>query len=135
MDYKNLDETLVSLLQKKSEDINDKNFIKLSEAKNFRKVAFDMFKDHYDGLWKAQDVNGERYLVRASDPKFDYVSGSDTWAVYSDYDNANITLSYKNVPIQRFSSNEYVFNNEDIGIYKTPNLESVSDDEIYVKNI
>ena len=135
MDYSNLDNTLISLLRKESSDIRNKNTIKLSEAKGFRKVAFDIYKDHYDGLWKLQDMDGQQLLVRSSDPKYSYVDGKDGWSASSDYDHKNITLCYKNIPIQRFSSEEYDFSENDISIFKSALLESVNEDRDFVRNV
>mgnify|MGYP003120319648 CR=1 FL=1 len=135
MDYSNLDKTLIGLLKKQSNDIKDKDMIKLSEARGFRKVAFDIYKDHYDGLWSLEELNGESILVRSSDPKYSYVDGKDGWSASSDYDHSNITLCYKNVPIQRFSSQEYEFSESDISIFKSALLESVSEDKEFIKNV
>ena len=87
--------------------------IKLSEAKGFRKVAFDVFKDHYDQLWRLDSINGEDTLVRSSDPKYAYASGKNGWSASSDYDFRNITLCYKDIPIHRFSSQEFEFEEGD----------------------
>ena len=134
MDYKNLDDTLISLLQKQSKDISKKNRIKADGSTKFYKVAFDLYKvygDHYDGLWKLK----EDYLVRASDPQYDYSKKSSNWTAISDYENKNVTLSYKDVPIQRFSSSEFEFAEEEVGMFKSALLESVESDSNFVKNI
>lgn len=135
MSNSELDKTLIDLLREQSNDITNKNMIKLSEAKGFRKVAFDMFKDHYDGLWRLDKVNGEDTLIRSSDPKYSYASGQNGWSASSDYDFRNITLCYKNVPIHRFSSNEFEFSEGDIGLFKSAILESVNEDGDFLKSI
>ena len=135
MNNSELDKTLIILIRSKSNNINDKNMIKLSEASGFRKVAFDMFKDHYDGLWKLEQVNGEATLIRSSDPKYSYASGENGWSASSDYDFRNITLCYKDIPIHRFSSQEFDFSENDIGLFKSAILESVNEDGSFVKNI
>lgn len=135
MDYTNLDDTLIGLLKNQAEDIRLKDKVALSEAKGFRKVAFDIYKDHYEGLWTLESINGQDMLVRASDPQFSYVNGDSGWSALSDYENSNITLCYKNVPIQRFSSNEFDFSENDIGIFKSALLETVKEDSSFVKNV
>jgi len=135
MDYTNLDDTLIGLLKKESNDIRNKDMIKLSEAKGFRKVAFDIYKDHYDGLWTLDNIGGQDILVRSSDPKYNYTTGTDGWSASSDYEYKNITLCYKDVPIQRFSSSEFDFSEGDISIFKSALLESVNEDKTFVKNI
>ena len=134
MDYTDLDNTLIGLLKRKSNNLKDKNQIKLSEASGFKKVAFDIFKDHYNDLWRLEESNGEQILVRSSDPKFEYTNGQEGWSAACDYDRKNITLCYKDIPIQRFSSDEYEFEN-DVGIFKSALLESISEDSNFVKNI
>ena len=134
MDYKNLDDTLISLLQKQSKGISKKNKIKVGSDTKFYKVAFDLYKvygDHYDSLWKLN----EGYLVRASDPKYDHSNKFSDWTAVSDYENKNVTLSYKNIPIQRFSSSEFEFGEEEVGMFKSALLESVQSDNEFVKNI
>ncbi len=135
MSNSELDKTLIDLLRDQSNDIRNKNMIKLSEAKGFRKVAFDMFKDHYDGLWRLDSINGEDTLVRSSDPKYAYASGKNGWSASSDYDFRNITLCYKDIPIHRFSSQEFEFGEGDIGLFKSAILESVDEDGDFIKNI
>lgn len=134
MDYKNLDNTLISLLQKQSKDISKKDKIKADGNTKFYKVAFDLYKvygDHYDGLWKLN----EGYLVRASDPQYDHSKKYSNWTAVSDYENKNVTLSYKDVPIQRFSSSEFEFGEEEVGMFKSALLESVESDSEFIKNI
>ena len=91
-----LDEALIRHFKKQSKDIKNKDIIPVDGSFKFKKVAFDRFKvfgDHYDGLWKIEEVSGIPHLVRASDPKFNYKTSGD-WSASADYDNSNITLFY-----------------------------------------
>jgi hypothetical protein len=127
---KELDETLIRFFKEKSDNIGDKDYVKASEVNGITKVAFDMFKianDHYDCLWKLEKVDGVDYLIRNSDPKYNY-SDHGEWKIASDYENKNVTLSYKNTPIERFSSDEFGFQPDSIGVFKTALHDKLSDE-------
>lgn len=131
-----LDQTLIRFFKDKSENLGDKDIIKVSEDLRMKKVAFDMYKvygDHYDCLWKLEDVDGSKFLVRASDPQFDYSSKGD-WNLSSDYDAKNVTLFYKNTPIERFSSSEFGFESSDLNLFKSA-LQEQLDDESFVRDV
>jgi hypothetical protein len=136
----NLDNILIKLLQKQSRDLNDKTIVEVTDDIGFEKVAFGMVRitnspyNPYDGLWTLSEVDGKKFLVRASDPKFDYKTSGD-WVVASDYDNCNVTLAYKNIPIHRFSSEDFGFSGEDISIFKSAILDKAGSDEKFVKEL
>ena len=133
---KELDNALIKFFKDKSENIGDKNRVLLTPEMNIRKVAFDMYKvygDHYDCLWKLEDVDGSQFLVRASDPKYDYSNKND-WNISSDYEAKNVTLSYKSLPIQRFSSEEFGFNHEDLMMFKSALQDQLEDDN-FVRDV
>ena len=92
-----------------------------------------VFGDHYDDLWKVEEVEGEKFLIRASSPEYKRKDGGD-WSAISDYDAENITLAYKKVPICRFSSEEYEFG-DDMFAFKTSLLERASSDSDFIKSI
>ena len=132
-----LDKLLIQLRKEASSDLSDKDRIELTEDLSIKKVAFDMYKvfnDHYDGLWKIEESDGSKFLVRASDPKYE-LSDSGNWAVASNYDNDNIVLKYKNVPICSFSSNEYGFNKESVFNFRSAVLEAIESDQEFLKNV
>ena len=133
-----LDKALINFFQKKSDKISDKNCIPVDGNVKFVKYAFDMYKvynDHYNGLWKLEDVNGKPHLVRTPDIlEYSYESKGD-WTCASNYDNNGITLSYKNVPIQRFSSDEYGFNGDDILTFKSALLDRANNDNEFVSEV
>lgn len=47
----------------------------------------------------------------------------------------NVTLSYKNIPITRFSSDEYGFSSGDISIFKSALIEKTSSDDSFLKEL
>ena len=52
----------------------------------------------------------------------------------SNFEKDNITLSYKNVPIIRFSANDYGYSKDDVSIFKEAVLESLGDDS-FIKEV
>lgn len=102
-----------------------------------QKYAFDVYKvdnDPYESLWIRQDFEDGPYLVRASDPQYSKEEKGD-WTAVSDYNRENITLAYKDIPIARFSSDEFGFDPKDVMSFKAALLESVEADGSFVKNI
>ena len=133
-----LDKILIDLEQKRTSSISRKTRIPLTDDLIIKKVAFDMVKvlsDHYEGLWKVEeDEAGSKHLVRASDPVFKSEEGGH-WSATSDYDLKNVVLSYKAVPIYRFSSNEYGFSDGDIFTFKSALLDAVRSDTGFISDI
>lgn len=132
-----IDSILIELHRKKSSNISDKTRLKITDDLEFKKVAFDMYKvlrDQYDDLWKVEEVDGERFLVRSSDPKYSSKQ-EGSWVVTGNYDGDTVTLSYKNVPICNFSSEEFGFSGEDIYTFKSALLDVVESDSGFVKKV
>ena len=132
-----LDSVLIKFFKEASEDLSVKERVKITDDVHFKKVAFDMYKlynDHYDGLWKIEDVEGAQYLVRASDPQYAAKEGG-SWTVSSNYDYNNVTLKYKSVPICSFSADEYGFNKEDVLTFKTAIFDMIESDGEFVKKV
>ena len=131
-----LDKTLIKFFKDKSENLGDKDRIRVTEDLGMRKVAFDMYKvynDHYDCLWKLESVGDEQFLVRASDPKYDYSNQGD-WNLSSDYEGRNITLMYKSTPIERFASSEFGFDRDNLNMFKSA-LQEQLEDELFVRDV
>ena len=132
-----LDSILIELHKKQATNISSKDRIKVTDDLQIKKVAFDMYrvlKDQYNDLWKVEDVEGEKFLVRSSDPKYtEREEGS--WVVTGSYDGDSVTLSYKKVPICSFSSEEYGFSSEDIFTFKSAPLDVIEEDEGFMKKV
>lgn len=129
------DRELLNIVRKNTGSIASMDSIPFSSDLNIRKVAFDVFRvenDPYKGLWALREVNGGKHLVRMSDPQFHKESSGD-WSAISDYDDANVTLSYKNVPIARFSSEEYGFRSSNISNFKTALLNRAKEDSEFLQ--
>jgi hypothetical protein len=132
-----LDRVLIELSKKQSIGLSDKNKIPMSDDLRLKKVAFDMYKvfgDQYDDLWKVEVIEGDSFLIRSSDPQFQKKEGGD-WSASSNYDYDNVTLSYKNVPICAFSSEDYGFDNDDIFTFKAALLDMASSDIGFLKKV
>jgi hypothetical protein len=130
-----VDQLLMDLYIKNAKSLKYKNTILFSQSEvdngNFKKIAFDMYKvqnDPYNGLWVLEEVDGVQHLVRASDPRFEETVNGE-WSAISDYDNKIVTLSYKNIPITNFFSDEYGYSENDIGIFKSALIEKVRDEQ------
>ncbi len=132
-----LDDILIKLAKKRSFNIGVKDELEITPDLSFKKVAFDRFKvdnDPYESLWAIAEIDGKPHLIRASNPQSEYKKAGD-WEVISDYEKKNVTLSYKNIPITRFSSDEYGFNEADISIFKSALLDKTSSDESFLKEL
>lgn len=132
-----LDSILIELHKKQATNLSSKDRIKVTDDLQIKKVAFDMYrvlKDQYNDLWKVEEVEGEKFLVRSSDPKYtEREEGS--WIVTGNYDGDSVTLSYKKVPICSFSSEEYGFSDKDIFTFKSALLDVIEQDEGFVKKV
>jgi hypothetical protein len=132
-----LDDVLINFFKNQSSDISVKDKIPLTKNLKIKKVAFDMYKvmgDQYDDLWKVEEIDGSNFLIRSSDPKYQTKEGGD-WSASSNYDYNHVTLSYKNVPICGFSSDEYGFSGDDIFTFKSALLDVVSSDKEFIKKV
>ena len=135
-----IDGLLSTILKSASKTVADKDRVEVTaeNSKFIRKVAFDVYRvdnDPYDGLWMMQEADdGKNYLVRASDPQFDYKKSGE-WEAVTDYGQENITLAYKNVPIARFSSKEFGFTPETASNVKSVILEKAASDEEFLKGV
>lgn len=132
-----LDSVLRKLAKEKETDLSAKDRIQLTDDLPIKKVAFDVYKvfgDQYDDLWRSEEVDGATFLVRSSDPKYQVKEGGD-WRASSNYDNDSVTLSYKNIPICAFSSEEYGFSSEDIFIFKSALLDMATEDNSFASKV
>ena len=132
-----LDKVLIELSKNRETDISKKDRILVTKDLSFKKVAFDMYKvfgDQYNDLWQVESSEDGDYLVRASDPRFQSKEGG-SWSASSNYDGDSVTLSYKNIPICSFSSDDQGFSGEDVFTFKSALLDMASSDSTFVKNL
>ncbi len=132
-----LDKILIDLFKRNSKDLSVKDKIPLTEDLKLKKVAFDMFKvygDHYEGLWKIEEQGDQKFLVRASDPKYTNENTGD-WTASSNYEHTDVTLRYKGVPICSFSADQFGFKNDDIFTFKSALLDMVKEDKDFIKKV
>lgn len=104
----------------------------------FTKVAFDVFQlntSPVDSLWVLeQGEDGTQFLVA----QYDEESGngltaestdSNGWTTLSDKEASNVTLYYKDQPIQRFASTEFGFSKEDVHIFQKTLVQKLGSDK------
>lgn len=105
----------------------------------FTKIAFDVFQMNgtkVDSLWKLEDgADGKQYLVALYDDEGpeEKINAKSSWATLSDKKGQNITLFYKDVPIQRFASSDYGFTNDDVNVFQQTLLDKFSSDRDFLK--
>jgi hypothetical protein len=142
-DLSRLDQTLKDLNKNASKDLSRKDVVPFSEelisSGAFKKIAFDLYRadnDLYANLWTMEDVDGAPHLVRAADPQYESNSNEDgSWIVTSNYDKDNITLAYKNIPIARFSSDEFKFSPDEIVTFKMALIDRLKNDGEFIKTL
>jgi len=118
----------------------DPDLRKISYEQNkhlFTKVAFDVFQlnsSPVDSLWILEDDDdGAQFLVaRYEDEDADSgLKAESSWAALADKEAANVTLFYKDSPIQRFASTEFGFTKDDVGVFKKSLIEKLSSDKTF----
>lgn len=99
----------------------------------FTKVAFDVFQlntSPAESLWKLEeDESGEQFLVAMYDDANAEITVKSNWSTLPDKTAQNITLFYKDTPIQRFASKEFGFEPETAGIFQRTLVEKLSSDQ------
>lgn len=137
-----VDEVLKGVLKKKnSHKIKSANRIELTdEVKNsgvIKKLAFDVYRvenDPYKDLWMLEKDGDKQFLVRTSEPT--YASKENgSWSAISDYGKENVTLSYKGIPISRFSSSTYGFTSDDVFSFKEALLDLANKDHTFLREV
>lgn len=90
----------------------------------FHKVAFDVFQlnsSPIESLWTLEDDDdGTQYLVAqySDDEKSHSIEVTSSWEALSDKSGKNVTLLYKDTPIQRFASADYGFDGDDVHLFQ-----------------
>ena len=100
----------------------------------FTKVAFDVFQlntSPIESLWKLEnDADGKSFLVAMYDEETDAkLTTKSSWNALSDKGGKNITLFYKDMPLQRFASTDYGFDTTDIHLFQKTLVEKLSSDK------
>lgn len=106
----------------------------------FKKVAFDVFQlnsSPVDSLWILEEGdNGEQFLVaRYGDEEPETLEVKSHWEALSDKEGKNITLTYKNAPIQRFASSDYGFSMDDAHVFQQTLVQKLASDQEFVKKL
>lgn len=107
---------------------------------NFRRIAFDVFKMNgspVESLWILEECDdGQEYLVAKYDDSDDEnIESTGCWTALSDKRAKNVTLLYKDMPIQRFASADYGFNKEDVHIFQDVLVAKLNSDKALVQKL
>lgn len=107
----------------------------------FTKVAFDVFQlnsSPVDSLWILEDgEDGQQYLAAqyGDEHAEETLEVKSHWKALTDRDSKNVTLMYKDAPIQRFASSEYGFSKDDIHLFQKTLIEKLSSDKAFVEKL
>lgn len=102
----------------------------------FKKVAFDVFQLNttpVESLWTLEDSeDGTQYLVAMyGDEEPEQLEAKSHWEALADREGKNVTLMYKDAPIQRFASSEYGFNSEDVHVFQQTLVNRLASDSAF----
>jgi len=104
----------------------------------FTKVAFDVFQlntSPIESLWTLEDGDdGKQYLVaRYSDDEGSKpLEAKSQWEALADKEGKNVTLIYKDTPIQRFASCDFGFTADDVHVFQKTLVQKLSSDKSFV---
>lgn len=103
----------------------------------FRKVAFDVFQlsgSPIDSLWNLEDgEDGEQFLVaQYEDDDAQGLESKSQWTALTDKTAENVTLLYRDTPIQRFASSQYGFDSGDVHVFQDTLIEKLSTDKDFL---
>lgn len=101
----------------------------------FTKVAFDVFQlnsSPVESLWVLEkNEDGAEYLVAmyGEDDAAEQLEVKSHWEAVSDKDGKNVTLLYKETPLQRFASTDYGFDQSDVHIFQRTLISKLASDK------
>lgn len=106
---------------------------------NFTKIAFDVYQlnsSPIESLWVLENdaEDGEILVAMYDDQDYsELLKEASVWRTYGDKNRENITLSYKNTPLCKFSSKEYGFDEKTMHVFQRSLLKKLSDKEFVHK--
>ena len=106
----------------------------------FTKVAFDVFQlntSPVESLWILEDgEDGKQYLVAKYDEDgAQPLEVKSHWTALADKECKNITLLYKDTPIQRFASEEFGFTKDDAHLFQKTLVQKLNSDKSFVAKL
>jgi len=118
---------------------NTKKILFESNKHRFTKIAFDVwqFNDStVESLWILEDgEDGKQYLVAKYEDSDQSLESKSNWLALLDKEGKNITLAYKNTPIQKFASSDFGFSKDDAYIFQKMLVEKLSSDKSFVEKL
>lgn len=98
-------------LEKVAEMFNTNRIPVKGNEHRLTKVAFDLFRvdgDETDDLWQVQaDDDGNEFLVRTFFSNDEKTAEASDWSVKADKKCANLTISFRDVPLTRLACKDY----------------------------
>lgn len=114
-----------------------KEKVLLKEALNsarFAQVGIGVFRDSDSHIWKLeQGEDGTEYIIRAEDEEQLSAESNSDWAATPDATKKVVTLSYKGMPLCKFASKDYGFDESSASNFADFLLSKTSDAR-YVKS-
>lgn len=107
----------------------------------FTKIAFDVFQlntSPVENLWILEECeDGKQYLsARYSDEESPQsLEAKSNWLALVDKEAKNVTLMYKDAPIQRFASSDFGFTKDDVSIFQKLLIQKLNSDKSFVQNL
>ena len=107
----------------------------------FTKIAFDVFQlntSPVDSLWILENGDdGKQYLVAkySDEEPAKELEAKSSWVALADTDSKNVTLLYKDKPIQRFASSDFGFTKDDVHIFQKTLVQKLSSDKSFVTKL
>lgn len=105
----------------------------------FTKVAFDVFQlntSPVESLWTLEEgEDGKQYLAAmyGDETQEKPLEATSEWTALADKEAKNVTLLYKNMPIQRFASKDFGFDAEDVYVFQKTLTNKLSSDKDFLK--
>ena len=105
----------------------------------FTKIAFDVFQFNaspIESLWILEDgEDGKQYLVAKYEDADQPLEVKSNWLAVLDTEGKNITVAYKNTPIQKFASTDFGFNKDDAYIFQKMLVEKLNSDKSFIEKL
>lgn len=106
--------------------------LKFAEFKdNFEKVAFDLYKDQNNVIWKLEvDADsGEEFIIRTAE------TSNQFWSTELSLDKNTINLIYKGTAIRAFKKAELNYDDENVEEWRSFLIEKIQTDPKFLDQV
>jgi hypothetical protein len=106
----------------------------------FTKVAFDLFQlnsSPVESLWILEDgPDGKQYLSATYDSDdTQQKEAAGDWNALANKEASMVVLYYKDLPIHKFASSDFGFDQSNVQIFRNMVIEKANSDQSFVKNV